>query len=1133
MSAEFVHLHVHSHYSLLDAMNRLDELAARTRALGMRAIALTDHGNLFGAIEFHRAALSHGVKPIIGCELYVVPDNCETHGPRPDGFERGCHLTVLAATADGYRNLVRLASDAYTRGFYYHPRVDHDLLASHADGLIALSGCLSSETSKRFLSGDHEGAANTLRRYRDIFGAGNFYVELQDHGIVAQKELMAFLMARAKADHMPTVATNDVHYLHSDDAPVHDALLCIGTRSLLRDEKRKRYGSDQFYLKTPEEMRRRFAFDLDAIQRTVEIAERVELEITFGKHHLPSFPVPIGEGGETDHLRRLAEEGLKARAVDDDARYHDRLKIELDVIVRRGFAGYFLIVSDFISEARRRGIPVGPGRGSAAGSLVAYSLGITEVDPIRYGLIFERFLNPERTSLPDIDVDICQERREEVIDYVRQRYGEDRVAQIITFGTFGAKAVIRDVCRVHDVPIPDTERLARLVPDILKITLAEAIEKVEELKTEAEGPRAELFRTALRLEGLARHASRHAAGIVIANVPITEVAPLYRDSEGHVVTQYDMASVDALGLLKIDILGLKTLTVIQAAAAAAGVGPAEVGPRPYDDRDVYALLSSGRTLGVFQLDSAGIRELIARIKPSSFEDLAALIALYRPGPMNLAEEFANRKHGRMAVSYLHPALGPILSETYGIILYQEQVMEIAHKLGGFTLAEADDLRKAMGKKNPELMSEKRAKFLEGAKRNAIPEDAAVELFNQMERFAGYGFNKSHAIAYAVLAYRTAWLKVRHAVSFMATALSHELGNRDKIGLYVSECRRMGLEILPPHVNHSGSLFAAEPDRPKAIRCGLAAVKNAGVTAAQAIVAERENGAFTTLWNLLERIDPKDVNRRTIEALLLAGGLDGLGPNRRSMLQALPALWDRAIAEKKDAESDQISLFGSAPRGEPVIDTIEEFPDCDARVLDALGFYLGDHPLFRVFPAGRFLAGAHVEEGRNCWLVGMIRDLETPLDKRGRPMARIALETLEGRAELLVFSSVYEKRRSALRPDEAVVAWGRVEASGRMLVDEVIRAAESRWLARLDASGRNDIQLAAIDEMLKKAERGSCAIELIVERDGKKFRIVPPHKVAPDILSSIDRNDLADVSLTPIVCAVYSSVAAIPVLRGSA
>jgi DNA polymerase III subunit alpha len=1115
MSAEFVHLHVHSHYSLLDAMNRLDELAAETRKLGMRALALTDHGNLFGAIEFQRAALSHGVKPIIGCELYVVPDNAHEHAPRTDGFERGCHLTVLAATADGYRNLVKLASDAYTRGFYYHPRVDHELLSSHADGLIALSGCLSSETSKRFLSGDTEGAATTLRRYRDIFGAGNFFVELQDHGIVAQKELMAFLLERAKADRLPTVATNDVHYLHPDDATAHDALLCIGTRSLLRDEKRKRYGSDQFYLKSPDEMRRRFAFDLDAVQRTVEIAERVDLEITFGKHHLPSFPVPIGAGGETEYLRRLSEEGLSARGETDDNRYRARLKTELEVIVRKGFAGYFLIVADFISEARRRGIPVGPGRGSAAGSLVAYCLGITEVDPIRYGLIFERFLNPERTSLPDIDVDICQDRREEVIEYVRQRYGEDRVAQIITFGTFGAKAVIRDVCRVHDVPIPDTERLARLVPEILKVTLAESIEKVAELKAEAEGPRADLFRTALRLEGLARHASRHAAGIVIANVPITEVAPLYRDTEGHIVTQYDMTSVDALGLLKMDILGLKTLTVIQAAAVAAEIEPSEVGPAPYKDAPVYSLLSSGRTLGVFQLDSAGIRELIARIKPSSFEDLAALIALYRPGPMNLAEEFANRKHGKMAVSYLHPALAPILSETYGIILYQEQVMEIAHRLGGFTLAEADDLRKAMGKKNPELMSEKRAKFLEGARKNAIPDDTAVELFNQMERFAGYGFNKSHAIAYAVVAYRTAWLKVHHPVSFMATALSHELGNREKTAVYVAECRRMGLEVLPPHVNQSSALWSAESGRANAIRCGLAAVRNAGVAAAEAIVEERGKGSFTTLWNLLERLDPKLVNRRALEALLLAGALDGLGPNRRSMLQALPALWDRAIAEKKDADSNQISLFGSVPKSAPVIDTIDEFPDCDARVLDALGFYLGDHPLFRSFPAGRYLANTTVEEGRSGWLVGMIRDLETPVDKRGRTMARIALETLEGRAELLVFSSVYEKRRSALNPDEAVVAWGRVEASGRMLVDEIVRAKESRWLARLEAIGRNEIQLAAIEETLKNAPPGSCAVELLLERDGKKFRIVSPHRVDPNAIAGIADRDLAGVSITPI------------------
>ncbi len=1130
MTAEFVHLHVHSHYSLLDCTNRPDDLCARAKELGMRAIALTDHGNLFGAVEFHQAAIAHRLKPLIGCELYVAPGSCSEKAPHPDGFERGFHLTVLAMNDEGYRNLIRLSSLGYTEGFYYNPRVDHELLAAHAPGLVALSGCLSGQAARLFLAGREKEAAAALRRFRDIFGPENFFVELQDHGLEPQKRLTAFLVERARHDGLPTVATNDVHYIAPEDASAHDALLCIGTRRLLRETDRKRYDSDQFFLKSPEEMKRRFVFDPQALARTVAIAERAEFEFRFGVLHMPVFPVPIGAGSEADHLEVLAQEGLHRRLGDVPREYAERMAAEMKVIVGKGYAGYFLIVSDFIAEAGRRGIPVGPGRGSAAGSLVAWALGITEVDPIRYGLIFERFLNPERKALPDIDVDICQARRDEVIDYVRQRYGEDRVAQIITFGTFGARAVIRDVARIHDLPMSETERLARLIPEVLKITLPDALGMVEELKKAAEGEHAALFSTALKLEGLARHASRHAAGIVIGDVPIAEIAPLYVDADENVVTQYDMNSIEPLGLLKMDILGLKTLTVIRAACdlCRPPLAPDAAGPAPYDDPEVFRLLSSGLTLGVFQLDSAGIRDLIARVKPSRFEDLAAMIALYRPGPMGLTEDFANRKHGRTPVTYAFNELEPILKETYGIILYQEQVMRIASEMAGYSLAEADELRRAMGKKKPEIMARNRAKFLDGAKARGIEPRTANELYNQIETFAGYGFNKSHAVAYAVIAYQTAWLKVHRPVEFMAVTLSHEADNRDKLALYAAECRRMGLAILPPHVNRSAALFAPEEIREgnatsAAIRCGLAAVKNAGLSACELVIEERAKGPYTSLWNFLTRLDARRVNRRAVEALVLAGAFDGLGPkkdppSRRAMMNALPRLWERAAAERRASGSDQISLFGDAPISEePAIEAMEEFDNLAAYELDHLGFYLNQHPLLARFPAAAFLESAAGGENQAGWSLGLVKSVEKSLDKRGRPMARVTLETIEGRADLVVFSSLFTRAAAALVEGEAVLARGRFEASGRMLCDEVTPAAAAPFQAVIRfPSGVATADLENLEARLARIRGGGCRIAIEFTEGKRRVRLKTPHRVDPAFLEGvIPEGSPATIRLSPL------------------
>lgn len=1086
MRNEFVHLHLHSQYSLLDAMNRFDELAKAVKKRGMRAVALTDHGNMFGAIDFYRTTYGQGVKPIIGCEVYVAPGSRFEKEKRPDGFERGFHLTLLAASADGYRNLVKLSSLAFTEGFYYHARIDHELLDAHAEGIIALSGCLSSESAKKFLAGNVRAAEEALGRYREIFGAKNFFVELQDHGLDAQREYMKFLIDSSKKDRISTVATNDVHYLDRSDAAYHDALLCVGTRSLVTDIDRKKYGSDQFYLKTPDEMARVFGFDPDAVRRTVEIADSVDLDLDFSRHHLPSFPIPVGERSEGEYLEKLAEEGLAARVKNPTEEYRARLRHELDVITKKGFAGYFLIVADFMNEARRRGIPVGPGRGSSAGSLVAFVLGITEVDPLVYGLIFERFLNPERTALPDIDVDICQLRRDEIIAYVKERYGADRVAQIITFGTFGAKAVLRDVARIRNLDLAETERLVRLVPDQLRVTLADAIEKVADLKTEAGSSQKELFETALALEGLVRHASRHAAGVVIANVPITEVAPLYRDSDGHVVTQYDMNAVDALGLLKMDILGLKTLSVV----ARAEVYAREEGGSPvgsfadldFSDTRVYDFLATGHTLGVFQLDSSGIRDLILKVQPTCFEDLAAVIALYRPGPMNLADDFVARKHGRQAVEFAHKSLEKVLGPTYGVILYQEQVMSIAHTMGSFSLAEADNLRKAMGKKNPELMASYREKFVTGSAKNGVGREIAEPLFDQMERFAGYGFNRSHAVAYAFIAFKTAWLKVYHPRAFMAAALSFEYDNHDKLSVYAEETRRMGIELMPPSIETPLIWFAPNPEDSLSIRYGLAAVKNVGVSACEAIMEASADARFESLRDFLLRIDRKRVGKRAIEALCYSGAFDHFGSNRRSMIEALPSLLSGAEADIRERETGQMNLFGEQ-EVRPRIIELDEFEDRASLEREHLGFFLSEHPLTKRFPSARLLKRAENSDGKRSWVVGMIEGVAPALDKRGVEMARAKAELIDSRCQLILFASSYRKHKEKVTDGAVVLARGRFQGPDSMIVDEIEPVEKVSWKARVKLVNGGEEELRHLEKEISSIGPGRCEIEIEVPRKG--------------------------------------------------
>lgn len=1109
---EFVHLHLHSQYSLLDATIRFQELAKKVNQEGMRSVALTDHGNLFGAIEFYRTSYSLGVKPIIGCELYVAPDSRHDKRRRGDGFERGFHLTVLAQNADGYRNLVKLSSLGYTEGFYYNPRVDHNLLASYSDGLIALSGCLSSEASKHFLSGNEDAANATLNRYREIFGQKNFFLELQNHGMDEQNRYNRFLLDYAKRENASIVATNDAHYLDHSDAAAHDALLCIGTRSKIVDSDRKKYAGDQFFVKSPDEMAKLFSSNLEALKNTVEIADRIELDLAFDRHHLPNFPVPIGEGDEREYLKARCEEGLLKMRGEVNETYSNRLHHELKVITEKGFSGYFLIVADFIQEAKRRGIPVGPGRGSAAGSLVAWTLGITEVDPIKHGLLFERFLNPERTALPDIDVDICQIRREEVIDYVKQRYGEDRVAQIITFGTLGAKAVLRDTARVYDVSPQETNRIAALVPDQLKITLSESIRKVDTLKEMAEGEYAELFDTALRLEGLVRHASRHAAGIVIGNVPIMEVAPLYRDSDGHIVTQYDMTAVEALGLLKMDMLGLKTLSLIHRAisylpgdanAEAEGLFSEE-----HDDPAVYELLASGHTLGVFQLDSSGIRDLITRIAPTRFEDLVAVLALYRPGPINLADEFISRKHGESEVVYELEELSEILSDSYGLILYQEQVMKIAHVVGGFTLAEADSLRKAMGKKVAGIMNKAREQFVEGAVEREHSSTTAQSLFDQMERFAGYGFNKSHAVAYAMIAYRTAWLKAHHPVGFMAALLSFEEDNHTKLGLYAEEAKRMGIPILPPDIHHPVAHFAPEGE---AVRYGMAAIKHIGETACISIQETAGEKPFAGFDDFLKRVDRDRVSKRGVEALILSGAMDAFGPNRRSLATALERHWNMTGAAKDTA---QISLFGDEDLAPAPIEELPEYPDALTKEFDHVGMYLHGHPLLDAFPSAEYFDEESASEGDERVYLGIVSEIKTSHDRRDREMARGALTTLRGRKNLLIFASVYDRARRVLEDGRVCVLRGREEEGGRVIVEKIAPVDKVAWHVRIRAKVRNDEELIELKSRLKKG-KGKFPVDLEIEKGDSIFRVKTSETGDPAALEKeFGRSERMKIDLIP-------------------
>jgi len=1058
MSAGFVHLHNHSDYSLLDGACRLDRLVDRAKGLGMPAIALTDHGNLFGTVEFYEMAKAAGLKPIIGCEVYVAHGSRLDKTRSADGKGAYDHLVLLARNRDGYKNLMRLSSAGYLEGFHYKPRIDKDILSRHAEGLLCLSACLRGEVPQLVLAGNLDGAEKAAAWYRDLFGAEFYYLEIQDHGIPEERTVAEGLIDLGKRMGIPVVATNDCHYLAREDAEAHEVLLCIQTGKTMQDKDRFRFATDQVYVKSAEEMEALFQGAPDAIRNSLEVAEKCDLTLDTERVQLPEFPLPPEFHEAEGYLRSLAHEGLARRYGTILPEMEQRLTYELDTICQVGYARYFLIVRDFIEFARGNGIGVGPGRGSAAGSLVSYVLGITDIDPLKFNLLFERFLNPERISMPDIDIDFDYENRGRVIDYVLEKYGRENVTQIITFGTMAARAVVRDVGRALGMSYADQDRVAKLIPGELGMTLTRALEIVPELRslTQLDETMAKLIRCSLALEGLARHASTHAAGVLIAPGRLSDYVPVYRSSKGDVTTQFDMTSLEKIGLLKMDFLGLRTLTVLEDAArlASEGVGsPIDLKVIPLDDAATYALLSKAQTIGVFQLESSGMRELLRKVMPDTFEDIIAINALFRPGPIQsgMLDDFAKRKHGKQKVTYMHPALEPILSNTHGVIAYQDQVMQIANRLAGFSLAQGDLLRRAMGKKKPDEMARMKQTFVEGCGKNQVPKRKAEEIFDLVEKFAGYGFPRAHSAAYALLSYQCAYLKAHYPAAYIAAALTSEVGDTDRIVTLVEEARRLGIPIKPPDVNTSHGAFTLEGD---AIRFGLNAIKNVGKGSVLAIVAAREHGGpFSSLADLCRRVDLKAINKRVVESLVLAGACDSLGGDRAQLFETVAGALGRAQDMAKGASTDQVALFGaehSIEAPEPPLPLVPPWALHDRlqREREVLGFYFSDHPLspYRSLIEARRLADtARVREskdGAELVLIGMVASIKTITDRNGRPMAFVTLEDFAGSVEGVTFADLYERNRAALVQGAILETRARVsvrEDEDPKLVFQTIRA----------------------------------------------------------------------------------------------
>lgn len=1044
--ADFVHLHVHTQYSLLDGASRIKDLVKQAASNNMRALGITDHGNMFGALDFYQAAHSAGIKPIIGCEAYLATNSSRLE-KTPLQQKDISHLVLFARNQTGYKNLMKLVSMGYLDGFYYYPRMDKEILAQYAQGLIGSSACLRGDVPSHLLQGHYNEALKAADDFSQIFGPGNFYLELMDQGIPKQKLVNEGLVKISRALDLPVIATNDVHYMNSFQAQAHDTLLCIQTQTTLNDVDRMSLGSDQFYFKSPQEMWELFKWIPEALHNTVEIAEKCEVTFDFNTFHLPRFDPPENLTNE-GYLRKLCAQGVKRRYDGQMTKeLEERLERELVVIENMGFVAYFLIVWDFINYAKNEGIPVGPGRGSAAGSVVSYLLGITDLDPLKYDLLFERFLNKDRAGMPDIDIDFCYERRGEVIDYVTRKYGQKNVAQIITFGTMQARAAIRDVGRALASPYSDVDKIAKLVPNELGITLAEAREKEPRLEDLChDDPMArQIVETAQILEGLCRHASTHAAGVVISDKALDEYVPLFKTSDGQITTGFTMNGIAKIGLLKMDFLGLRTLTVISGALNLIKnihQKDIDISVIPLDDAPTYAMLSKGQSFGVFQLESAGMRDLLKRIQPSVFEDLIAILALYRPGPMGsgMLDDFIKRKRGEVPIEYDHPKLEDVLKETYGIMVYQEQVMKTPVVLAGFSLVQADHLRRAMSKKIQSVMDQMRTDFVEGCQNvSQIPEDKANYLFDLIDYFSGYGFNKSHSAAYALITYQTAYLKANYPVEFMAALLNCEKNNTEKVVEYVKECAAMGLKVLPPHINHSLKAFDVVDN--KTLQYGLLAVKNVGEGAIDSIVEQRQaKGGYTSLADLCERVDLRAANKKVFESLIKCGALDDFEGFRSQMMAGLEKAMDLGTKTQKEQATGQVSFFnmeedlGGFNAQRQQLPTLAEWPKNQILSFEKeiLGLYISGHPLehylteIKEFTDKSTKKLAQAVDGSEVRLVGLINYVKlTNTRKNNERMAIIRVEDMEGEVDVVIFPSAFEQLSEYLIIGEVVFISGRL------------------------------------------------------------------------------------------------------------
>ncbi len=1130
----FVHLHLHSEYSLLDGACRLTDLVNRVAQLGMPAVAVTDHGNLFGAVSFYQAAKAAGVKPVIGCEVYVAP-NGRRERPQHGSDVNYHHLVLLAENDEGYKNLSRLVSKAYIEGFYRKPRIDLELLAQNSRGLIGMSACLQGEVAYHCARGNAEAAVKTAGVYSDILGRENFFIEIMDHGLEDQKKVLPSLVETARRTGLPMVASNDVHYLKHEHADAHEVMLCLQTQTVMSDPRRMRYGSKQFYLKTAEEMWEQFSRFPDALKNTLEISRRCNVEMKLGSEaplRFPVFALPEGETSQKDYLVKLGIEGLRKRygildfdnpCNQEERQVIERFLHEVSIIEQMDFINYYLVVWDFINAARNLGIPVGPGRGSGAGSLLAFILGITGIDPLRYGLIFERFLNPERISPPDFDIDFCQQRRGEVIEYVKKKYGAEKVAQIVTFGTLGAKTVIRDIGRVLEVPYAECDRLAKMVPEKPGMTIESALAENPELRRTCEtNDSARRIMTYARvLEGLPRQTGTHAAGVVIGDEPLVEILPIGCDKDGEMVTQFEMKPLEQCGLLKMDFLGLRTLTVIHEAlenVAHYKKVKLDLESMPMDDRPTFELLGRGDTVGVFQLESAGMQDLFRRVGATSFEEICALIALYRPGPMDMLPDYIDRKHGKKKIDYDHPLLEPILKETYGVMIYQEQVQKAANLLAGYSLGKGDILRRAMGKKDPDEMARQRDQFIEGCMRvNNIPKTKAGEIFDLIEKFAGYGFNKSHSAAYAVLSYRTAYLKAHYPVEFMAALLSSEMNNFDKLPGLIAEARQMGIPVLPPDVNRSNLRFTPDGDT---LRYGMAGIKNVGSSAVMEIIAEREReGPFKGLVDFCSRLGSSLVNRKVLEALVSCGTFDFCGISRGRMYSGIDFALSRAASVREDRLSGQTSLFerlGETEKesGEDNLPSAPEWPENEmlAREKELLGFYISGHPLTDHEATLKTFNMPDPEKqamrpGQQVRLGGLVTQLVNKYTRQKRPMAVCRLELLDQAVEVVVFPDTFQEYGVYLRNDHPVMVCGEVDEGDVLKIKaleiyplhEVPARFASEVSVHINTAHITKEKLKRVHDLLQSF-RGNVPLRLCLIYPGGEKVFIRPHSrysVAPE------------------------------------